>query len=89
LHELFKADVVKALDAISFNGWVKSIDKTTGKEANACVLSVQVKKEDFHSRNLENVDPKTCFKNLKGVGSSQLHSLTPVAPVLAISREQA
>ena len=87
LRELFKADVVKALDAISFNGWVKSIDKATGKEANACVLSILVKKEEFRARNLENVDPKTCFKNLKGVGSSQLHSLTPIAPVLAISRE--
>jgi len=87
LHELFKADTVKALDAISFNGWVKSIDKATGKEANACVLSIQVKREEFRARNLQNVDPKTCFKDLKGVGSSKLHSLTPVAPVLAISRE--
>lgn len=87
LHELFEADTVNALDAISFNGWVKSIDKATGKEANACVLSIQVKREEFHARNLQNVDPKTCFKDLKGVGSSKLHSLTPVAPVLAISRE--
>jgi restriction system protein len=87
LHELFDADTANALDAISFNGWVKSIDKATGKEANACVLSIQAKKEEFHARNLHNVDPKTCFKDLKGVGSSKLHSLTPVAPVLAISRE--
>jgi len=33
------------------------------------------------------VDPKLCFKNLKGVGSSKLHSLTPIAPILNISRE--
>mgnify|MGYP000858754468 FL=1 len=32
LHELFEADVVNALDAISFNGWVNSINKATGKE---------------------------------------------------------
>lgn len=39
------------------------------------------------SINLVNVDPKACFKNLKGVGSSKLHSLTPIAPILNISRE--
>jgi restriction system protein len=87
LHELFEADAANALAAISFNGWVKSVDRATGKEVNACILTVQVKKEEFQARNLQNVDPKTCFKDLKGVGSSKLHSLTPVAPVLAISRE--
>jgi len=87
LHELFKADVVNALAAISFNGWVNSVDRATGKEVNACVLSIQVKKDEFQAINLENVEPKTCFKALRGVGSSKLHSLTPVAPVLAISRE--
>ena len=37
--------------------------------------------------NLEHVDPKACFKKLKGIGSSKLHSLTPIAPILQISRE--
>jgi restriction system protein len=45
------------------------------------------KKDEFQAINLQNVEPKTCFKALKGVGSSKLHSLTPVAPVLTISRE--
>jgi restriction system protein len=87
LHELFDADGVNAIAAISFNGWVNSVDKATGKEANACVLSIQVKKDEFQAINLQNVEPKTCFKSLKGIGSSKLHSLTPVAPVLTISRD--
>jgi len=87
LHELFDADAVNAIAAISFNGWVNSVDKATGKEANACVLSIQVKKDEFQAINLLNVEPKTCFKALRGIGSSKLHSLTPVAPVLTISRE--
>lgn len=87
LHELFDADVIGALNAIVFNGWVKSIDKATGKEVNGCVISVHAKKEEFQNINLGNVDAKACFKALKGVGSSKLHSLTPVAPVLKINRE--
>jgi restriction system protein len=33
------------------------------------------------------VDPKTCFKQLKGVGSSKLHGLAPVAPIICINKE--
>jgi restriction system protein len=87
LHELFDADTADALSAVVFNGWVDSVDKATGREANGCVLSVHVKKEEFQKINLGRVDPKACFKALKGIGSSTLHSLTPIAPVLKINRE--
>jgi restriction system protein len=87
IHELYEADVVNAIESIVFNGWVESIDKATGQNVNACILSVQASKEEFLAINLENIDPKTCFKQLKGVGSSKLHGLTPVAPVIQINRE--
>ncbi len=87
IHELYEADVVNALDSIVFNGWVESIDKATGKEVNTCILSVQANRAEFLSINLASVDPKLCFKNLKGVGSSKLYSLTPIAPVLSINRQ--
>lgn len=87
VHELFEADVANALDMVVFNGWVNSIDKATGKELNACIVSLQTKKEEFEQINLCQVDPKACFKSLKGVGSSKLHSITPIAPLLSIDRE--
>ncbi|CAG0928878.1 Mrr restriction system protein [Thermoflexales bacterium] len=87
IHELFEADTAKALDAVVFNGIVNSIDKGTGNETTACVLSVQAKREDFLKINLANIEPKVCFKQLKGVGSSKLHSVTAVAPILQIRRE--
>ena len=87
IHELFHADTVNALGAIVFNGWVESVDRATGNDTKGCVLSVQAKKEEFQKINLARVDPKACFKALKGIGSSTLHSLTPIAPVLKINRE--
>jgi len=36
--------------------------------------------------NFSMVDPKACFRRLKGVGSSKLHSLTPVAPIIKLNR---
>lgn len=86
IHELFEADAANAIDAISFNGWVKAINKATGKEENNCILSIQVKKSEFIQIDISNVEPKTCFKNLKGVASSKLSSLTPVQPILQINK---
>ncbi len=87
IHELFQADLINALKSIVFNGWVKSIDKATGNSVNACIITVQVSKEEFTAINLAHVDPKACFKSLKGIGSSKLHSLTPVAPLLQINKD--
>ena len=89
LHELYEADDIDGISSIVFNGWVNSIDKATGNEVNACILSIQTIKNEFLEINLSHVDPKTCFKSLKGIGSSKLHGLSPIAPILTISREDA
>ncbi len=87
VHELYDADAIEALQSIVFNGWVTTTDSATGQEVTACIMSLQTTREEFVAINLAEVEPKACFKNLKGVGSSKLHRLAAVAPVLTISRE--
>jgi restriction system protein len=86
LHEIFEADKADMIEAVSFNGWVNAINKATGTRENKCILSLQAKKEDFLKIDLEHVDAKSCFKGLKGVGSSKLSSLTPIEPIIKINR---
>ena len=86
IHEVFEADTAEAIEAVSFNGWVKAVNKATGKTENNCILSLQAKKNEFIDIDLAKVDPKMCFKNLKGVASSKLSALTPVQPILQISK---
>jgi restriction system protein len=86
LHELFEADVADALDAVVFNGLVTSLNTAVGHEVTACVLSVQAGKTAFVAINLAQVDPKACFKSLKGVAAAQLSGLAPVAPILQIDK---
>ena len=87
LHELFAADYNKTIVAIALNGMVTSIDRATGHKVEACVVSVLTTREEFLRLNLAAVDPKACFRALKGVGSSKLHGLAAVAPVLQLSRQ--
>jgi restriction system protein len=87
IHELYIADESEVLKSIVFNGWVQSIDKATGAEAHGCILSVQAEREEFLQINLSQVEPKACFRKLKGIASSKLSELTPVRPILAINKE--
>jgi restriction system protein len=87
LYELFQSDTANALDAAVFNGWVNSVDKATGKEVNACVLTIQANKAELLAINLAQVDPKACFKKLKGVSAAKLTALSPVRPILQLNKE--
>jgi restriction system protein len=87
MHELYEADLANALTGVVFNGYVNTLDRATGQAIHPCILSLQTTKNEFCNLNLAAIDPKVCFKKLKGVGSSKLHSIAPVAPLLRIDRD--
>lgn len=87
LHEIFESDKINAIHTIGFNGYVHALNPATGKSQDVCVLSLQASKAEFEQINLAKVDPKTCFKSLKGVGSSKLYSYVPIPPVLQMDKE--
>ena len=86
LHELFEADSVNALESMTFNGYVTRTNPATGHRETNCILSVQANKAEFSKINLDNVEAKACFRALKGVGSANLATLTPVKPILQLDR---
>lgn len=86
IHEIFINDFYNFISAVGFNGFVKAIDKSTGRNIKPFILSILVKKEDFISINLEKVEFKSCFKSLKGISASSLSNLTAIAPVININR---
>jgi restriction system protein len=86
IYELFKTDQINALDTIVFNGWVESISKSTGKMANSCILTISTSKDEFTQLDLSKIDPRACFKSLKGVSSTKLSSIAPVKPFIQINK---
>ena len=88
VHELFAADTARAIGTIAFNGWLCATNEKTGHPGCWCVLSFLTGRSEFTSTNLASVDPKACFKALKGISGARLYGLTPVKPILEISREE-
>lgn len=86
IHELFEADTASAINSVVFNGWVNSINKATGKPVNNCIVSLKTDKKEFEEIDLSQIDPKACFKNLKGIGSSKLNALVSIQPIIQIEK---
>lgn len=87
IHEIFESDKINAIDAVVFNGHVSFTDKSTGHQSEACIISIQASKDEFLAINLSQVDAKSCFKLLKGVGSAKLYGISPVPPIMNMRRE--
>lgn len=87
LYEVFEADIHDAIDAILFNGIVETIDKRTGEDITPCILSLRAGKDDIRKLNLRQVEPKECFRALKGISSAKLSNMVAVAPVMQWVRE--
>jgi restriction system protein len=82
LHELFKADRIKQLDMIVFNGYVDSVDKGTGHAIRTCLMTVRTSRDVFTKLNLSQVDPQACLTVLNASLSKGPAELVPVRPVL-------
>ena len=87
IKEIFDIDTeYNFVDSAVFNGMVTCNDKSTGKQQTVCICSIQANKNEFKDIDLSNIVPKYCFKMLKGVGAAELNSITPVAPIRNIDK---
>ena len=84
IHELYEADEAGAFEAVVFNGWVDRVDPATGNRSDSCIMSVHARREEFLELNLAQVEPRACYRTLKGVSAAKLATLTPVQPILQL-----
>lgn len=75
------------IDNVVINGRIDTIDKATGKNIQPCVLSLAIQKDSFAETNIDAVDPKVWFKSAKGVSAASIAGITPIAPIVQLSKE--
>ena len=86
LYEIFATDVTNEIKGTTFNGFVTRVNPATGITERKCILSVQVDKDKFKQINLSQVEPKACFKALKGVSAAKLIDISPITPILTFNK---
>lgn len=87
LYEIFSIDTENEINGITFNGFVTQVNPATGIIERKCILSLQVDRQKFSLINLSQVEPKACFKALKGVSAAKLVDISPVTPILTFNKK--
>ena len=83
MRELYTTDTVEAFEAIVFNGCHRKRQSSQlDSLAVHCIMSVQARRDEFLALNLESIDPRACYRALKGVSAAKLATLTPIRPIL-------
>lgn len=87
LYEIFYIDTENEINGITFNGFVTQVNPATGIIERKCILSLQVDRQKFSQINLSQVEPKACFKALKGVSAAKLVDISPITPILTFNKK--
>lgn len=82
LAEIFFYDDKKYISSICFNGKTDERSDSTGRIDEKYILSINVSREQIENLNLDYINPKECFKHLKGVSASKLYELTEIKPII-------
>lgn len=86
ISDIFRGDKPKNIETIAFNGNVEAVNTATGKRAVSTILSILVTRSEIAGIDLKHVEPKACFKALKGVSASSLTGLAAVPPALTFDK---
>jgi len=82
LHEVFEADHFGHIEACCFNGYVSTVDPSTGKDILPHLISVRTTRERFAEIDLARIDKGVCLRNLGAQVSRAAAEAQPVKPII-------
>lgn len=85
LYELFAADKLKQINVAALNGYVDTVDPSTGRAVQPCIISVRATRDEFCELNLKKVDPNACLRRLSASISRSPSELVAVKPVIDVN----
>lgn len=86
-YAIFSGDRKQYVESVIINGFLDTIDRSIGKKVIICISTLHVNRKEFEELDLQQIDPKQCFKRLKGVAGIQMDTQTPVAPIMQINKD--
>lgn len=82
IHEVFEADHHGHIDVVVLNGYVETIDPSTGQDVKPYLLSVRATKDQFLKLVLDRIDKVLCLRNLGAQVSPQMNEKVPIKPLV-------
>jgi restriction system protein len=82
-----KSDVGNWFDTIAVNATQKWNDAATGQPREGIIASLQAGKGEIANLKIQQVDPRACFRHLKGLSTPSTESVTPIRPIFVLNRD--
>ena len=86
VYEVFVSTDENKVSNVVFNGYIDQINPSTGQRESKYILSISVNRNKFNEIVLEKVDPKLCFKTLKGVSAAKIADIVAITPILTFDK---
>lgn len=87
IYEVFYSTDAESLYNVTFNGYINHINRSVGKEENKYILSLYATRAQFENIELKEVEPKLCFKSLKGVSATKLADVVAITPIITFDKK--
>jgi restriction system protein len=81
---IFRSDPQNAVECLTLNGMLDTIDRATGQQVRVCLLSVRVTADTFGTLDLGKVNPEQCLRSLKASVSRSPDELLAVRPLVEL-----
>ena len=79
---VFVTDKGNYISSAIVNGYIDTLDKSTGKVKRICSCSLHIEKEDYKQIDFTRVDSYECFKKLKGISAANVADKVAIRPIL-------
>jgi restriction system protein len=79
-----RSDTDNNIDIITINAKQSWFDPATGSPKEGIVASLQSSKNDFLSLQIDHIEPKACFRYLKGISTPSIENITAINPIFTL-----
>lgn len=83
IHEVLEADQGNHITVVSINGFVQTVDRTTGRDIKPCLISARVTKESFLKIDLARIDKRACLRSLGAQISPAPFECVAIKPIVS------
>lgn len=86
IHEIFATPELSGVDMVAINLELEHSGKRDGRIRRDVMASIKVARLDFEPIDIRAVDPKLCFRALKGRETPSFEEISSVMPLLSFDR---
>lgn len=86
-HEIYRAPELEAVRLVGVNVRLAFIDRRNGQPRHEVVASMTATRAEFEPLVISEVDPRKCFRSLRGIETPSYDEVAAVTPLLQFDRD--